>query len=667
MNILIPDSWLRQFLTTKATPKQIKEYLSLSGPSVERVNVTGKETVYDVEITTNRPDCMSVAGIAREAAAILPRFGIAAKLRGNPYEKKATLPSISHPRCKLSVKTDTKLNPRWASVVFDNIHIGPSPKWLTQFLELAGIRSLNNVVDITNYLMHAYGQPAHVFDYDLIAGGSMTLRAARHGEKVTTLDGKTHVLPGGDIIIVDGTGKLIDLCGIMGGKNSAVSGRTTRVMLFLQTYEPVQIRKTSMALAQRTEAAGLFEKGIDTELVWPVFCKGIELMQKLTGGKVASRITDIYPDPYKSIEVKVQRSKINRYLGTTLTGVVLKQVLSDLGFTPQVTNSTVSVNVPSFRKDVSIDVDIIEEVARIYGYHNISIKLPDKEPPVVTPEKYLLWEEEIKIRLRDWGYTELYTYSMISEKQMDQFGLDKKKAYKITNPLSEEWTYLRPALWPGILTAVEQNLHHRDGLKLFELSMDYYWRQNDLPYEKPNLVVTWTGRRFREAKGLAEALFSLFGIPYPNHFDKPKNLNWYNDVRVQLGPYGSMGEVNERLLTALNIHEPVTMLDLEIDELVRHADPVRVYRPIPKYPPVIEDLSFTIIPGTSVIKMTETLKRQHPLIQSVILLDTYKNNRTFRISYLDSDKTLTADDVRPIREKLIVLAESKFGATLKTI
>ncbi len=657
MNILIPDSWLREYLQTKATPEQIKEYLSLSGPSVERIRKQSGEVIYDIEITGNRPDAMSVVGVAREAAAILPRFGITAKLVNDPYA--TTLQGVSlKGKLTLTIKTDPRLNPRWTSIVLSGVKVGPSPSWLLKRLETTGIRTVNNVVDITNYLMRAYGQPAHAFDYDEIKGHTMTLRASKPGERLTTLDGKTHKLPGGDIVIADGDGRLIDLCGIMGGANTSIKNSTTNVVLFLQTYNPVNIRKTSMALAHRTEAAALFEKGLDPELVLPTIIKGIELMAELTGGRVASKLYDIYASPYTPHVISVSKEKLNTYIGTEIKNIA--EMLRPLGFQMK---KDFSVIVPSWRRDVTIDVDVIEEIARIYGYHNIQTRLPSTEPPIVLPDPTLSREEEIKTRLRDWGFTELYTYSMISEKLMDMFNLDKKKAYKIANPLSEEWVYMRPTLWPSVLTAMEQNLHHRDNLKLFELSSAYDWREKDLPYEKPILVVAWTGQKFREAKGLAEAMFSLFGIPYPITIDNPKNLDWYNDVRVQLGNYGSVGEVNDQLRTALNIQQPITILDLEIDELVKHANPVKKYIPIPKYPPVIEDFSFVVPPDFTVAAMIDVLSKVHKFVTTVVLLDAYENKRTFRVTYSDPTKTLTNIDIAPVRQKIIEYATEKFGVT----
>ena len=674
MNILIPDSWLREFLKTKATPEQLKEYLSLCGPSIERIEKVGKDIVYDVEVTSNRPDSMSVAGVAREAAAILPRFGIKAEFINDPYGQGATL-SMKTKRKeqkKISIKTDPKLNPRFTAVVLENITVGPSPAWLQKQLELTGIRPLNNIVDITNWLMRAYGQPAHAFDYDVIgkkAGiTTMLLRASKKGEKITTLDGKKHTLPGDDIVIEDGSGRLVDLCGIMGAQNSSITETTTSIILFMQTYDPVHIRKTSMALAHRTEAASIFEKGIDSELVLPAVIKGTEMVLELAEGNIASTIYDIYAKPFKTYSVSVTRAKIKAYVGVDLSAKELQSLLIPLGFKPKVTGDMLTVHIPSFRRDVRLDVDVIEEIARMWGYHNITPTLPDTAPPVTIPDPTLQWEKELKMRLRDWGFTELYTYSMISEDQMDAFGLDKTKAYKIANPLSKEWVYMRPKLWPSVLSALKQNAHIAPDLKLFELSMVYEYQKGDLPRERPALMIAWTGHRFAEAKGITEAIFSLFGIPVPEGALQTAlaTHGWNDQIRLLLGDYGSVSEVNKSVLDALGIHQPVTMVSLYVDELVKHANPRRVYQPIPMHPPVVEDFTFILPEKKPVGPLLSRLADAHPRIARVALKDIYEDTRTVRVWFQDPAQNLTSQDIAPARQAIIKAAATQ-GAQLKAV
>lgn len=673
MNILIPDSWLREYLKTKATPAQIKEYLSLCGPSVERINRVGKQTIYDVEITSNRPDVMSLVGMAREAAAILPRFKIPATFTHDPYrtDTKTLVGKYQKDGPKtLKILTDPKLNPRFAAIVMDNVKVGPAPAWLRQKLEATGIRSLNNVIDITNYLMRAFGQPAHAFDFTEIKTQdgipTMRLRASRQGEKITTLDGKTHSLPGDDIVIEDGSGRLIDLAGIMGASNSSIKSQTQTIVLFLQTYDPAHIRRTSMALAQRTEAANLFEKGLDSELVLPALFRGIELVGEIAGGKVASRLYDLYPQPYQPATVTVNREKIKTYLGVELGDQEISAILIALGFTVKAGSANIVVTVPSWRKDVTLDVDIIEEIARLYGYHKIASRLPASEPPVVLPDPDLTWEEEIKTRLRDWGYTETYTYSMISAQLMDICSLDKTQTYQIANPLSGEWVYLRPSLVPSMLAAVKQNLAFRPDLRLFEISMIYRYRPGNLPAEIPTLIVAWSGSEFPLAKGLAQAIFALFGVSLPPDIQPPASTYYHPSRSLGLGAWGQVGEVAPELLAKLGIKKPLTLLELNLAGLIAKAKPGHTYQPLPKYPPSFEDLAFILPPQTYIGPLITALKRAHPLVVNVELLDTHAQTRTLHITYLSNQRNLTAEDVRPVREKLVAIAQDKFGARLKT-
>ena len=351
MQILIPDSWLREFIETEATPKQIQEALSLCGPSVERLHKKGSDYVYDIEVTTNRVDMMSVTGIAFECAAILPRFGYKTKLKNDPYAKKINLNLKSSVDC-LHVKVDPKLCSRFSTVLISNIKVGDSPKIIRERLELCGVRAINNVVDISNYLMFEMGQPIHTFDYDKIVGHKMILRESKKGERVITLDNKEFILPGGDVVIEDGSGKLIDLCGIMGGHNSAVDENTKNVLLFVQTYEPSHIRKTSMTLAQRTDAAVLFEKGLATENVLLTMEKGIEMF-----GGTKYPVLDIL-----NVKETIKTIKLGKIdLGVEIKQAEIENILKSLGFKI----SDLEISVPWWRKlDINIHEDLVEEVAQ---------------------------------------------------------------------------------------------------------------------------------------------------------------------------------------------------------------------------------------------------------------------------------------------------------------
>lgn len=635
MNILIPDSWLREYLITDAKPQDIQRCLSLCGPSIERTETVRGDVIYDIEVTTNRVDSYSVYGIARETAAILPEFGFNAKLL--PMK---TSPLKGKKKLDITIIDKQQFCKRILAVKIENIQLTKSPKWLTERLEKVGQRPLNNIIDITNYVMWETGHPIHAFDYDRLTKKKIIVREAKKGEHMITLDSKRHTLRGGELVFDDTTGTIIDLPGIMGTANTVVNEKTKNVLLFVENSDPSHIRFASMGLGIRTQAATINEKGPDPELAHITISRAATLACDIAKGSVASTLFDHYPNKPKLITVNLSHQKLVTYLGTEIAPKRVTGILTNLCFSVKSKNNTYEVTPPSWRtSDITIAEDIIEEVSRIYGYHNIQPHLPSGELPVVIPDPALHWEEEVKIRLRDWGYTELLTYSMISESQMDDFHLDKTLSYKISNPLSNDWVYMRPHLLPNVLAVARQNLKISNNLKLFELSMIYQYRHKNLPLEVPTLVVVWSGKKYFEAKGLAEALFDLFGIPFPDKLDS----------------YGSI--TNER---------EITVLYLDFAKLISNAKTTKTYIPIPKYPPIIEDLAFIVPDRFEIGPLVSTLKTIHPFVHNVSLLDVHENTRTVHIEYLDRNKNLTDEEVRPIREKIIRLAEEKFGLTLKT-
>ncbi len=396
MNILISHNWLKDYLETKATPKKIADCLSLCGASVEHLTKKGDDWIYDIEVTTNRVDMMSVAGIARELAAILPQFGISAKLKRDPYQKY-TLKDIKlkgTQKLDIIIEDSNKLCHRILGVILDGVKLGPSPSFIQDRLKKAGIRALNNAVDITNYVMTEIGHPAHVFDYDRLTTKKMIIRRAKSGETIVSLENKKYSLPGGDIVIDNGRGEIIDLPGIIGTENSIVKENTKRVLFFIETNNPVQVRKTSITLAIRTVAATLNEKGVDPELSAVALARGIQLFKDLTEAKVASQIYDLYPQPAQPKSISVTLQFIEERLGIKLSSIKVEQILKDLGFqikTTEEANTKYEIFVPSWRgNDIEIPEDIVEEVARIYGYHNLPSILPTGRLPKVPTIKLFI-------------------------------------------------------------------------------------------------------------------------------------------------------------------------------------------------------------------------------------------------------------------------------------
>lgn len=511
MNIFIPDSWLKEYLQTKTPAKEIAKYLSLCSQSVERMKKIGDDWVYEIEITTNRSDCFSVYGIARELAAVLPRFNLKAKLKPLSNLK----PEISGIKKTLPLEVKISKNslcPRFTALIFDDVVIKPSPKIIQERLEKSGIRAINNVVDISNYLMLELGSPMHTFDYDKIKKNKMILRESAGGEKITTLDGQNRELPEGTIIIEDGEGRIIDLCGIMGGENSQVDENTKKVLLFIQTYDPVKIRQTCQKMAFRTDAATRFEKGVDPEGVLIAMNRAITLLKENCQAKIASQLIDFYSQPQKEKNVSLNLNLVKKIIGIEIPAKQVKTILESLGFKLQKENDQQQTYlVPHWRfNDINIPQDLIEEIARIYGYDNLTSNLPPTANIIPTNNSFK-WESKIKQALKFWGFFEVINYSMVSLELLNKTGFDSEDCIKIANPLSEEWVYMRPSLIPSLMETAAKN--KKDKIRIFEMANIYLnMGKNQLPEENLTLSILVSGENFISLKGVFESLMEEMGI-----------------------------------------------------------------------------------------------------------------------------------------------------------
>ena len=677
MNILVPDSWLREHLKTKAKVAKIAEYLSLCSQSVEKTTKVGDDWVYEIEVTTNRPDCLSVYGIARELNAILPRFKIATKLRSLSTNHHSLPIKNSLP---LEVKiANPSLCPRFTALIFDDINIKPSPKIVQERLEKSGIRALNNVVDISNYLMLELGQPMHTFDYDKIRGAKMILRESAGGEKITTLDGQIRPLPDGTIIIEDGGGRIVDLCGIMGGENSAVDEKTKRVLLFIQTYDPMKIRRTCQLLSFRTEAAQRFEKGVDPQGVILSMEKAIAMFEKNCGAKVASNLIDIYPNPPKQKKIILSQEKLNQVMGIKIELPEAKKILESLGFVVKLEtgNWKLETLVPHWRdNDIAIPEDLIEEIARIYGYHNLPSLLPTGEIPQQKKSFTFVWENKVKEALKFWGFSETFNYSMVSESTLVIAEINPAECLKIANPLSEDWIFMRPSLIPSLLEVVTKNQPETSEIQMFELANVYIPTTSDkLPDEILMLSGALTGNQFFQVKGIIEALLAELGITHYNFTSYQLKKTFYGkifhpfrtaEITIGQDSLGIVGEINPIILARFGIKGRVVVFDLDFNELVKYATTTKKYTPVPKYPAIIEDLAFVVPEKTLVGEMIQLIKSTSLIIQSVELLDSYKDTRTFRITYQSEKKTLSDKEIEKIRKKIIEAISKKFRAKIKS-
>ncbi len=623
MNIHITYNWLLEYLETDADPYELQKYLSLCGPSVETVTKTGDDYVLDIEVTSNRVDMASVFGIAQETQAILPRFGKKAKLKLNPLTKHRSnlvLSEVEGPNNKkldIQIK-NLELCSRFTAIVLSGVEVKKSPEIISQRLKLCGISSINNIVDISNYLMLSLGQPTHIFDYDKIKNQKMLLRESKKGEKIKTLDDRDFELPGRDIVIEDGSGKLIDLCGIMGGKNSEVDSRTKNIVLFVQTYNKNKIRRTSMTTGQRSLAATYFEKGLDEERVELTLVYGVQLFKDYANAKVSSQLYDIYPKPYKPKSVDLAIRDTERIIGVKIKKEEIEQILTNLGFSinPSSTDSVVRVVVPSWRKgDISIKEDLIEEIARIYGYHNLPSQL--QAMVFVKRDKNLdkLFEIEQKVRyfLKHLGLNESLNYSMVP-KQTDG-------NLKISNPISEELTYMRRSLLPSLAQNIKENRGKKDIIRFFEIAKVYYPRKNNLPDEAYKLGIA-TNTDFSDLKGIVEAILVELNIP------------------------------EEKVIANLRQSETdsnIFFAEIDFQLLVENYRVVPAYRPINPFAQIKLDLTAKI---ENYREFKNRVFKISKYLQKIELIDTFKDKVTLRFYFASKQRNLTEKEAKVELEKI---------------
>jgi len=618
MNIKITYNWLLDYLDTDATPDQIREYLSLCGPSIESVEKVGDDYVFDIEITSNRIDTASVIGVAQEAQAILPMFGKRAKLKLNPLVN-FKFDQIK-PGSGLDLKVDIKnsnLVSRFTSLIFDQVQIGDSPKFIQDRLRLASVKVINNVVDISNYLMITLGQPIHMFDYDKIANHHMIVRESKKGEKLVTLDEKEITLPGGDIVIEDGSGKLIDLCGIMGGLNSAISSETKRVLLFVQTYNKSKIRKTTMTTGQRTIAATFFEKGLDEERVVATTVNAAQLLEKYCQAKIVSKINDIYPKKTPEKKLKFKVSIFEKIIGVKIGQDVIKKVLNNLGFEVDfIVGDFIVVKVPVWRlNDIDIPEDIIEEVARVYGYHNIPAKL---QPAVYVEqpkemEQIFVFQNRIKTFLKHLGLNEVINYSMISKNMIEESGLKAEDHLRLSNSLSEDIEFLRISLLPSLSKNIKENTGKKEALKLFEIAKVYFPKKGDLPDEVYKVGIA-TNTSYFDLKGIIEAIYkelNIDGLALPEIFEKNGSF----------------------------------MVELDFMTLIENCKLVPNYKPLHPYAIIKLDRTFEVGPSNTYDALSKKAKKSK-LLQKIEVVTLYQNKLTLRFYYSSPDRNITEGEAK---------------------
>lgn len=632
----------------------------------------------------HRPDLFSHLGFAREIAALTN-----SKLKIE--NEKLKIKNSGNVSLQIKVK-DFQLCPRYMAVVIDGIKIEPSPSWLQNRLRNLGIRPINNVVDITNYVMLEIGQPLHAFDLARITPkldkpATIIIRRAEEGERLLSLDGIERKLDS-DILVIADIKKPIALAGIIGGENSGINEKTKTIVIESANFNPTVIRKGARKLGLRTEASLRFEKGLPLVFTEEGILRAIELIQKIAGGKVVSKIYDLKDKKTerllkrpKKITLKVQ--KIFDLIGEKINLLQIKKYLTALGFSLKKSNKVLHLIVPPYRNDIEYPEDIIEEIARIYGYQKIKPKPIEGKFAIVFENPILKLERNLKNILIGLGFDEVYNYSFYGENLINLLKLNKNEHLEIINPLNLEQRFLRISLLPKLLENTLKNINLFDNFRIFEIGKVYKNLNNNLTQEEKylsGLILEKNKQIFYLVKGIIETILEKTGFEKDQIFYRlSKNINYQyinhlTEIVVNEKIIGFFGEINDSLKNNLKISNEIGVFEINLEILKEFKIPSKIFKKISSYPPILRDLAFLVPKNVVFNKIFQIIKNFHPLIYSVEPFDVFESeklgenvrNIAFHLIFQSFERTLTSEEVDKIINDLVKTLEQKFGIKLRT-
>jgi len=693
IDMVFSYNWLQSFFKKKLPkPEKLAEFLTMHSFEVPEVKKTGSDWVLDIDVLPNRgPDCFSHLGIAREIAVItdsqfqIPDSGI---------EEDKVLKAKDF--VSVNIK-DSQVCPRYTARVITDLKVGPSPKWIRDRLLVCGLRPINNVVDIANYVMLETGQPLHAFDFEKLSSTNhefkkitnkkIIVRKAKRGERITTLDEEKYDLDEDILVIADSKSPLA-IAGIKGGKKAEIDSKTKMIVIESANFNSRIIRRSSKKIDLKTDASWRFEHGIDPNLTEFAINRAALLIQKIAcpvgsrrdsygaGGKICQGLVDFYPKKISPKIIKLDLDYLKRLLGVEIPKTKVKKILEKLGL--KIKNlklKIITIEVPTFRLDISIPEDLIEEIGRIYGYE----KIPSVFPIVaLIPAKRnldIFWEDFSKNTLKEAGFGEVYNYSFIGEKETKIFKYQPDNLIEVENPISLEQRYLRPSLIPNLLKNVRNNLKQFDEIKIFELGKIFKKPKTE---EKRMLTGLITGDAFYQAKGVIDLLFSELGISniwYDEYKPTPEESKisvWHlkksAEIKLNNTEIGFLGEISPRILDELKIEKKITVFDLDFEKSQKLCSEEHEYRPISRYPAAVRDLA-VLVPRE--VKVEEVLNKIEIagslLVIDIDLFDIYegeelpggKKNLAFHLIYQAEDRTLSSKEIDEVQQKIIKSLEEE--------
>ncbi|MGE4485581.1 MAG: phenylalanine--tRNA ligase subunit beta [Oscillospiraceae bacterium] len=629
------------------------------------------DTVVDFEITSNRPDCLSVIGLARETAVT---FGAPLKLH---------TPVVKGSGGNISELLDVEIEngglcPRYTARMIKNVKIAPSPKWMRQRLRACGVRPINNIVDITNYVMLEYGQPMHAFDFSCVEGGKIIVRTAKAGEIMKTLDGNDRALAESMLVIADAN-KPVGVAGVMGGANSEIVGDTAMVVFESANFNGVSIRRTATSLGMRTDASGRYEKGLDPMNTYKGVQRACELVELLGCGEVVDGIIDVIAEDREPTRIKLEPERINKLLGTDVLEPEMREILIRLGFE---FDGDIII-VPSWRADVEHYSDIAEEVARFHGYNNLPATLMRGDATQGGFSEKQKTEIRIGRNCRAFGFSEIMTYSFISPSAYDRIRLPKdsklRKSFVILNPLGEDTSAMRTVSLPSMLEILSRNKSYRnENVRLYELAKVYRENGEVLPDERVILTLgAYGGMDFFAMKGYVEAILSDLHVMNVSFTAESENHAYHPGrcavIRAGDRTIGVIGQVHPKVADNYGLDETYAA-ELDLADALAFRAPERTYTPLPKFPSITRDIAVVCGADITIAALTDCIRRAGGnLLKDVKLFDIYtgshiepgKKSTAFSMKLRSDDKTLTDEDADGVVAGVLEKLKDELGAVIR--
>ncbi len=652
-------------------PKDYEKFLGKD--IVEVLNL--KEDILDFEITSNRPDCFSIEGLGRETAIALNE-----NFR-NPHKdlnkEVKTVDSIDGLKVDIEAKD---LCYRYIARVIRNVEIKESPEWMKRRLKACGVRAINNIVDITNYVMLELGQPMHAFDIENVTGKHIIVRRAGENEKITTLDETERTLNSDNLVIADEE-KPVAVAGVMGGLNSGITDTTKTVVFEAATFNRGSVRLTAKKLGLRTESSSRFEKGLSPEIAARAIDRAVELAELIGAGKSVDEKIDIYPEKEKQKVIPFEPEKVNALLGMNISKEEMIDILTKLG---------IEVNgeklvIPYFRVDLERTADIAEEVIRIHGYNTLNSTLINAESTVGAKTKLQKLQDRIKELLVQKGFSEMYAFSFIGHKDFEKCKLDSTKAIKITNPLGEEFSLMRTSMMPTVMQSIATNYNKKNkDVALFEMGKTYIDEEGNIAKgevatETEQIAFALYGKNadFYVVKGIIENILQISNIAkYQLARETEINLHPGRSAKILIGKdrIASFGEVHPEILENYGIGDKVYYAVIDIEKFAKYGKNNKKYTPIPKYPAVERDIALVVDEDVEVGQIESVIsKKAKNILERAELFDVYRSDKlgenkksvAYELIFRAQDRTLTDDEIKNTMEAITKELQTILGAELR--